>query len=358
VSFEELGGWAGVLSRVLSRRDLDESEATLAFNEILEGNASEVQIAAFAAGLRTKGETVAEISGFVASMRAHAEVVSVPPNAIDTCGTGGDRSGTINVSTAAAFVLAACGVPVCKHGGRAASSRAGSADVLEELGAVIDLGPVGVAHCIEQAGIGFCFAQRFHPAMRHAAPVRRALGVATIFNFLGPLANPGCVKRQVLGVSDPSMSEKMLAVLEENGAVHAMIVYGHDGLDELSTVTSSSVLESYIDAEGTCRRRSFEIDPRSYGLEPAEPHALHGGEAPENAARLSAVLSGEKSRQRDLVALNAAAGFVVAGRADDIGSGLDLAEEMLSSGDAIGTLERFIIASKSAPPESASLRRH
>jgi anthranilate phosphoribosyltransferase len=351
VSFEELGGWPGVLTRVLSRRGLDEQEASLAFNEILEGNASEIQIAAFVAGLRAKGETVEEISGFVASMRAHAAVVSVPPDALDTCGTGGDRSGTINVSTAAAFVLAASGVPVCKHGGRAASSLAGSADVLEELGAVIDLGPKGVAYCLEQTGIGFCFAQRFHPAMRYAASVRRALGVATIFNFLGPLANPGRVKRQVLGVADPSMAEKMLAVLEAQGAVHAMIVYGHDGLDELSTVTTSSIFESFVDSSGTRHRRAFEVDPMFYGLERADPGSLLGGDARENAARLRSILSGEKSHQRDLVALNAAAGFVVGGRTDEIGDGLALAEEILVSGKAIEALDRFIIASKDAPGE-------
>ena len=234
-TLESIGGWPAILGRVLSRQDLTADEASAALDDVLEGNATVAQIAAFIAGLRTKGETVGEMTGLVRALRAHGESLEVGVEVVDTCGTGGDRSGTINVSTLSALVVAGAGAVVCKHGGRAASSLAGSADVLEALGVVIDLGPRGVRRCIDEAGIGFCFAPRFHPTMRFVAPVRRELGVTTTFNFVGPLVNPAGATRQLVGVSDPMMAEKMLDVLEAFGSVHAMVVFGHDGLDELST---------------------------------------------------------------------------------------------------------------------------
>ncbi len=244
-SFEALGGWPGVLGQVLSGGSLTAYEAETVLGEVLAGRATPAQIAGLAVALRSKGESVEEMTGFVRAMVAHAVPLDLPAgtDVVDTCGTGGDRLRSINVSTIAALVVAATGAKVCKHGGRASSSAVGAADVLEELGVVADLGPAGVARCIEEIGIGFCFAPRFHPAMRYAAPVRKELGIPTVFNFLGPLANPGRARYQVVGVSDPAMADKMLGVLAANGAQRAWIVYGDDGLDELSTTGPSTVHE-------------------------------------------------------------------------------------------------------------------
>jgi anthranilate phosphoribosyltransferase len=340
---EAYGGWPGVLGRLTRREDLSVEEAAAALGEVLAGEASPVHVAAFVAALRTKGETVGELTGLVRAMRDRAEPLHVDPSSglVDTCGTGGDRSGSINVSTIAALVVAGGGCTVCKHGGRAASSVAGSADVLEALGVAIDLGPRGVERCIAEAGIGFCFAPRFHPAMRHAIPVRRELGIATVFNFLGPLANPARVVRQVVGVGDPAMAEKMLGVLEANGAVHAMVVHGQDGLDELSTVAPSTVLES---AGGV--RRTYEVDAASLGLGRATGADLRGGQPAENAAAARRVLAGEAGPHRDVVLLNAAAAFVVAGRAGSLAEGLAAGMASIDSGGAAGALDRLVEVSQ------------
>ncbi|HEX8581242.1 MAG TPA: anthranilate phosphoribosyltransferase, partial [Acidimicrobiales bacterium] len=262
---------------------------------------------------------------------------------VDTCGTGGDRSRTINVSTIAALVVAGAGGRVCKHGNRAASSACGSADLLEALGVAIDLGPAGVARCIDEVGIGFCFAPRFHPAMRHAGPARRELGVPTVFNFLGPMANPARVRRQVLGVSDPSMAERMAQVLGANGAERALVVYGHDGLDELTTTTTSTVLEL---RDGGLR--TYVVDPVELGLAPADPAELKGGDAATNASLARAVLGGEPGPRRDVVLLNAAAGLVAAGLADDLVDGLVLAASSIDEGRAAATLDRLVDISTAA----------
>ena len=338
------GGWPAVLGRLTRRQDLTVDEAAAALGEILAGEASVAHVAAFVAALRTKGETVEELTGLVRAMRERAEPLEMGDLAgelVDTCGTGGDRSGSINVSTIAALVVAGAGAPVCKHGGRAASSVAGSADVLEALGVAIDLGPRGVATCIAEAGIGFCFAPRFHPAMRHAVPVRRELGIATVFNFLGPLANPARLARQVVGVGDPGMAEKMIGVLEANGAVHAMVVYGHDGLDELSTVAPSPVIES---AAG--ERRTSEGDAAALGLARATAEALRGGQPQENAAAARRVLAGEAGAHRDVVLLNAAAALVVAGRASGLAEGLATGAEAIDGGSALAALERLVAVSR------------
>ncbi len=344
------GGWPGVLGRLTRREDLSIEEASAALGEILAGEASPVHVAAFVAALRTKGETVDELTGLVRAMRERAERLDIAPETaaalVDTCGTGGDRSGSINVSTIAALVVAGGGCRVCKHGGRAASSVAGSADVLEALGVAIDLGPRGVERCIDEAGIGFCFAPRFHPAMRHAIPVRRELGIATVFNFLGPLANPARVVRQVVGVGDAAMAEKMLGVLEANGSVHAMVVYGHDGLDEQSTVAASTVHESHDGA-----RRSYEVDAGSLGLAPATVDALRGGQPAENAAAARRVLAGDDGPHRDVVLLNAAAAFVVAGRASSLAKGLAVGVESIDSGAAAGALARLVEVSRRCADE-------
>jgi anthranilate phosphoribosyltransferase len=347
-AFTGIGGWPAVLSQLFARGDLSRETTTLAFGEILAGRAEPVQIAAFVAALRTKGETVDEIAGCIQAMREHGQPLAPIPGAIDTCGTGGDRSGTINVSTCAALIAAACGAKVVKHGNRAASSRTGSADVLEALGVVIELGPTGVEACVEASGLGFCFAPRYHPAMRHAGPVRRELGAATIFNILGPLANPARVTRQAVGVGDPTMAEKMLDVLVTNGAEHALVFYGHDGLDELSTVANSTVFESHLDETGHRSRTTYEVDPRKLGLGPAALDMLRGGEAAENANRIRLLLEGERGPQRDLILLNGAAALIVAGIASNLEDGLTLGESAIDSGRAADVLERFVVASKAA----------
>ena len=351
-TLETIGGWPAVLGRVFSRQDLTADEASAALDDVLQGTATPAQIAAFVAGLRTKGETVEEMTGLVRAMRAHGESLEVGVEVVDTCGTGGDRSGTINVSTLSALVVAGAGAVVCKHGERAASSLAGSADVLEALGVVIDLGPSGVRRCIDEAGIGFCFAPRFHPAMRYAAPVRRDLGVTTVFNFVGPLVNPAGATRQLVGVSDPVMADKMLDVLETFGSVHAMVVFGHDGLDELSTTARSTLIESVREQDGTCRRRRLEIEPASLGLKSAALGDLKGGDATRNAQLGLQLLDGELGPRRDLVCLNAAAALIVAGLADDLADGLEIASAAVEDGNARSALDRLVAVSNAAAEDS------
>lgn len=340
VSIDEHGGWPGVLGSLSRREDLSEQAAHDVMATILAGDATPAQIGAFIVALRMKGEVVPELTGLLAAMREASESVPVDAAAmglIDTCGTGGDGSHSINVSTIAAFVVAGAGGRVCKHGNRAASSKCGSADVLEALGVKIDLGPEGVATCIAEAGIGFCLAPRFHPAMRHAGPPRRELGVPTVFNFLGPMANPAQVQRQVIGVSDPSMAPLMVEVLAASGTTRAMVVHGHDGLDELSTVASSTVLEL---RDGTTR--SFDVNPADYGFEMADADDLRGGDADQNAAFTRAVLAGDAGPHRDIVVLNAAAGIVVAGLADDLEQGVRSAAASIDEGGALAALDALV----------------
>jgi anthranilate phosphoribosyltransferase len=338
LSLDEIGGWSAVLGPLTSGRDLTSVEAGAAVAEILRGAASPAQMAAFMIALRMKGETVEEMSGMLATLLAFAEPVPLPPDldVVDTCGTGGDRSHTINVSTIAAIIVAGAGAPVCKHGNRASSSRCGSADVLEALGVAIDVGPESVARCVEQAGMGFCFAPRFHAALRHAGPTRRELGVPTVFNFLGPMANPARARRQVLGVSDPAMAEKVVGVLEANGTVHALVVYGHDGLDELTLTTTSTVLEL---RDGGVR--TYVVDPVALGLEPVDGAALKGDDAITNAELTRRVLDGERGPHREFALLNAAAGIVAAGRAEDLVEGLAAAAAAVDDGRAADVLVRL-----------------
>ena len=347
VTLEELGGWPAVLGALTRREDLTSVQAAAALGNVLDGNATSAQIAGFAIALRMKGETVEEMAGLVRAMLDHAEPVPLPDGLaariVDTCGTGGDRSHSINVSTIASFVVAGAGVPVCKHGNRAASSASGSADVLEALGVVIDLGPEGVARCVEEAGMGFCMAPRFHPAMRHAGPARGELGVPTVFNFLGPLANPARPRRQVIGVSDPAMAEKMLGVLEANSAVRALVVHGHDGLDELTVSTTSTVHDL---SDGTVR--TYVVDPVELGLASSALDLLRGADAVTNAGLARAVLEGGQGPHRDVVLLNAAAGLVAAGVADDLVEGLAAAERSVDDGRAAEALDRLVEVSKAA----------
>ena len=334
--------WPQTITQLIKREALSEETTAAAMQEIMEGTATPVQIAGFVIALRAKGETVDEIAGLVRTMRTFAERLDVGDDVLDTCGTGGDRAGTFNVSTAAALVCAGAGVKVAKHGNRAASSRCGSADVLEALGVKIDLPPAGVAECIGAAGIGFCFAPMFHPSMRHAGAPRRELGVPTIFNFLGPLTNPAGATHQALGVSDPTMLDKMVEVLARFGSKHVIAFHGHDGLDELSTSGPSRVTEL---KNGSVQR--WELDPTELGFETASLDAIAGGTAEENAAAITSVLDGESGPRRDIVLLNAAAGLVAAGRASDMKAGVNEAGAAIDSGRAKKSLETLVEVSNS-----------
>jgi anthranilate phosphoribosyltransferase len=339
MKLDELGGWPGVLGALTSRRDLTADEARAAMAEILDGAATPAQVAGFIVALRMKGETVDELSGLVEAMLSAADRVTLGdgPPAVDIVGTGGDRAHTINVSTLAALTVAGAGGRVCKHGNRAASSSTGAADLLEALGVRIDCGPDEVAACVEGAGIGFCFAPRFHPAMRHAGPPRKELGVPTAFNFLGPLANPAGVRRLMIGVADPSMAERMVGVLAARGCDRAMVVHGGDGLDELTISTTSTVVELRDGAVST-----YEVDPAALGLGLAPRETLRGGDPATNARLARAVLAGEPGPQRDVVCLNAAAGLVVAGLVGDLKEGVDAARASIDGGGAAAALDRLV----------------
>ena len=338
-------GWPAVLGRLTTGDDLAPDEARAAMSEILDGAATPAQIAGYVIALRVKGETVPELTGMVEAMLAAAERVTLPPGppAVDIVGTGGDRAHTINVSTLAALVVAGAGGRVCKHGNRAASSATGTADVLEALGVRIDCGPAEVARCVAEAGIGFCFAPRFHPAMRHAGPTRRELGVPTAFNVLGPLANPAGVGRMMIGVADDRMAERMVGVLAARGCDRVLVVHGDDGLDELTTTTTSHVVEL---RDGTVS--SYEVDPQALGLAPAAPVDLVGGDPATNAELARRVLAGEEGPHRDIVVLNAAAGLVAAGIVDGLPDGLEVARASLDAGDAAKALDRLVAASNSS----------
>ncbi len=326
--------------------DLTTPAAHAVMTEILRGDATNAQIAGFVVALRTKGETVEELVGLLTAMLDVAQTVPVDAAAlglIDTCGTGGDNSGSINVSTAAALVAAGAGARVCKHGNRSASSLCGSADVLEALGAAIDLGPEAVARCVTETGFGFCLAPLFHPAIRHAGPARRELGVATVFNFLGPLANPARVRRQLVGTSDPAMAPKMLEVLAATGSQRAMVVHGHNGFDELTTTGPTSFWEL---RDGDTFHHT--VDPSELGLAPATAKDLVGGDAEANADHLRRVLDGGPGPHRDIVVLNAAAALIVAGTVDSLEEGIGAAAESIDDGRARQVLEDFTVISNNA----------
>ena len=333
------------IEQLLQGTALNREQARTVMDQVMAGEATSAQIAGLLIALRARGETVEEMTGFVESMRAHATPLEVPPGSIDTCGTGGDRAGTFNISTAAALVAAGAGIPVAKHGNRAASSRCGSADVLEALGVDITLDADGVRRCIDVAGMGFCFAPTFHPAMRHAGPARRELAVRTVFNVLGPLANPGRVKKQALGVGAPSLAPLMIRVLADLGHERALVFYGEDGLDELTTTGPSRVFQlrnGKID--------DFELDPKDLGLGRARAEELKGGTPAENAALLRQVLNGDTGPRRDVVLLNAAAAILAAGRAEDWPQAMDVARESLDSGRAAQVLSRLIETSRTPSP--------
>ncbi len=316
---------------------LTQMQAAKAFEQIMSGTASDAQIGALLLGLHARGETVDEIAGAARALRAKAVSVRAPEGAIDTCGTGGDAKGTHNISTCVAFVVAGAGVPVAKHGNRSISSRSGSADVLAALGVNLECGPEIIERCIARCGLGFMFAPAHHAAMRHVAKVRGELGVRTIFNLLGPLANPAATKYQVVGVFKKKWVEPLANVLGILGVERAWVVHGDDGLDELTTTTTS-----YVAVLDRGKVSTFRLSPRNAGVAEAKPDDLIGGDAVENAAHIRAVLHGNQGPFRDIVLLNAGAALLVAGKARTLRDGVALAADSIDKGKAHKVLESLV----------------
>ena len=343
--------WPDRLSRLLAGENLSLAEAQEAMGAVLSGDTTPAQIGGFLVALRGKDVTSDELTGMVRAMLDAAVPLQLAGEPIDTCGTGGStqrKAAAFHVSTVSALVAAGAGVRVCKHGNRKATATSGSADLLEALGVAVDLGPASVSRCVDEAGVGFCLAPRFHPGMRHAGPIRRELGVRTVFNFIGPLANPARVTRQVVGVADGTMAEKLIGVLQASGATRAMVVYGHDGLDELTTAAPSTVVELF-DGE----IRSFDVDPGDLGFAPVDA-APAGGDTPANVDLVRRVLAGEPGPHRDIVVLNAAAALVVAGKLTDIPAGIEAAVESIDTGQAANALDRLVQVSQKAQTEEGA----
>jgi len=323
------------LSGVIDGRTLSMDEARGAMGSVMDGEATPAQLAALLVALRMRGESVEELAGFAAAMRDRVVRVDAPEGVVDTCGTGGDGSGTFNISTTAALVVAACGVPVAKHGNRAITSSSGSADVLDALGVRIDHDAASAGEALREIGFAFMFAPGFHPAMKHAGPTRREIGVRTAFNLLGPLTNPAGARRQVIGVADPSAAPRIAAVLQMLGAERALVV-GGDGLDELPLDGSGVIYD--VSPAGIERRG---VDTVALGLTRAGATKLAGGSPADNATIVESVLHGEPGARRDVVLLNAAAGLVAAGRVTDLAEGIDLAALTIDAGLATELLERL-----------------
>ncbi len=340
--------WPGVLAALLAGQELTADDTAWAMDEVMAGNASQAQLAAFAVLLRAKGETPAELSGLVRTMLSRAAPLSIEGRSVDVVGTGADRAHTVNISTMAALVVAGTGRRVVKHGGRAASSACGTADVLEELGVIIDLPPAGVARTVDEVGIGFCFAPVFHAGMRHAGAARRELGVPTVFNFVGPLTNPARVAASAIGCADRRMAPVMAEVLAERGD-SALVFRGDDGLDEITTTTTTSV---WVVSGGTVTQTT--IDPTALGIAPVAAAELRGGDRVFNAAVVRDVLAGGSGGVRDVVLLNAAAAIAahdgLSGLALDtaLARGLQVAAEAIDSGAARDLLDRWVLAGRNA----------
>ena len=332
--------WPDVLDPLMRGADLDRDTARAAMAEIMGGRASEAQIAAFIVSLRAKGETAEEMTGLVDAMYAAAVTVDIGEPVVDTVGTGGDRSGTFNISTTAGFIAAGAGAKVAKHGNRAASSRTGSADLLEALGFDLELDPQATARMVREVGFGFFFAPRYHPAMRFAGPVRSQLGVRTVFNFLGPLCNPALADRLSIGTSDHRMAELMVEVLRNRGARFAFVFHGEDGLDELTTTSPSYI---YRLKEGEITHAEFT--PEDFGVARATIADLAGGDVERNVAITRSVLAGERGPHRDIALVNASPVIVAAGLAEGFAEAMALAAESVDSGDAAAVLDRAVALS-------------
>jgi anthranilate phosphoribosyltransferase len=327
----------GLIAKAATGAALTREEAARGFDTMMSGEATPSQMGGLLMALRVRGETVEEITGAVTAMREKMLRVKAPTDAIDVVGTGGDASGSYNISTCAAFIVAGAGVPVAKHGNRALSSRSGAADVLGALGVTIELPPDGVGRCIKEAGIGFMFAPAHHPAMKNVGPTRVELGTRTIFNLLGPLSNPAGVKRQMVGVFSRQWIEPLAQVLKNLGSEAVWVVHGSDGLDEITTSGAT-----YVAALENGAVRTFEITPEEVGLPRVKAEALRGGDAKANAQALADVLKGKKSAFRDVAVFNAAAGLIVAGRAKELKAAVALAEKSIDSGEADARLQRLI----------------
>jgi anthranilate phosphoribosyltransferase len=329
-----------LIAKAASGAALTREESSSAFDRMMSGEATPSQMGGLLMALRVRGETVDEITGAVSAMRAKMTKVAAPPGAVDVVGTGGDASGSYNISTCAAFIVAGAGVPVAKHGNRALSSKSGAADVLTALGVGIDLRPDEITRCVYEAGIGFMFAPAHHPAMKNVGATRVELGTRTIFNLLGPLSNPAGVNRQLVGVFSRQWIEPLAQVLKNLGSEAVWVVHGSDGLDEITTSgpTAVAALEN-----GTIR--TFEITPADIGIEPVKPEALRGADAEHNAAALREVLDDKPGAYRDVAVMNAAATLVVAGAANDLKDGAEQARKALSSGAARARLDRLIAVS-------------
>jgi anthranilate phosphoribosyltransferase len=329
-----------IIGKVATGATLSRDEAASAFNAMMSGEATPSQMGGLLMALRVRGETVDEITGAVAAMRGKMLKVDAPANAVDVVGTGGDGSGSVNVSTCAAFIVAGSGVPVAKHGNRALSSRSGAADVLASLGVKIDLTPESVGRCVKEAGIGFMFAPAHHPAMKNVGPTRVELATRTIFNLLGPLSNPAGVKRQMVGVFSKQWVQPLAQVLKNLGSVSVWVVHGSDGLDEITLTGPTSVA-----ALENGNIRTFEVTPEDAGLTRSSPGSLKGGDADANAVALRSVLEGIPSAYRDVALLNAAAALMVAGKAKDLKEGVAIGTKALDSGAAAAKLKQLVAVS-------------
>jgi anthranilate phosphoribosyltransferase len=334
------------IAKLVEGQSLTREEAAAAMEDIMEDRATAAQFGAFVTALRLKGETADEISGMAQVMRRKALRVPTTLPVLDTCGTGGDGSGSFNVSTAAALVVAAAGRPVAKHGNRGMTSQCGSADVLEALGANVTLGPDAVARCIEETGFGFMFAPAYHPAMKFAAPLRREIGIRTVFNVLGPLTNPAGAQMQVLGAASPAAQERLAGALGQLGTKRALVVHGLEGLDEISLAGPTRVLD--VQNGGVT---AYEVRPEQFGMQPSGADAVRGGSPTQNARIIRETLSARpkgaaSDPRRDIVALNAAAALVACGAAGDLDAGVRVASDILSSGEALAKLEAFVASSQ------------
>lgn len=332
------------IEALVSDNSLNFEQAAAVMEEIMSGEATAAQIAAFITALRIKGETIDEIAGLASVMRAKAMPVKVTTPVVDTCGTGGDNSASVNISTAAAFITAGAGPTVAKHGNRAMSSHCGSADVLEALGVKIDLGAEAVAECLKTVGIGFMFAPIFHPAMKHAAVPRREIGIRTVFNILGPLTNPARAEFQVIGAPSPELGNKIALVLHRLGTKHSLVVHGTDGMDEITITGKSLVWE--VDKNGVLP--TYEVSPQYFGFKEASPTEIQGGTPENNARMLHQVLAGEdRGPKRAVSIMNAAAALVAGNRAADLKEGARLAAEAIDSGRALAKLDELVKLSQS-----------
>ncbi len=331
-----MASFVSYLHRAAAGEHLSSEDAQAAMNALLSGDATAAQIAGFAIAIKMKGETAAELTGFAHALRRHMVVVDAGEGLIDTCGTGGDLAGTFNISTVAAFVMAGAGARVAKHGGRSATSQTGSADVLEALGVRISMTPEEAARAIREIGIGFLFAPNLHPAMKHAAPVRRELRLRTVFNLIGPLANPARARTQLIGAPTPEAAKLMAEALAALGTDRAFVVHGHDGLDEVTTTGPTDVYEV-----STGRVEKLLWMPSDFGVKRAFGESLLGGDAARNAQIARDILGGDRGAQRDIVVVNAAAGLVAAGVAENLRDGVGKAEKSIDSGAAAGKLEEL-----------------